>query len=64
LGEKEEICLTPVLELNEIEQHPHFKTRQSFDYSQALPQINAPINFGGSPSKIHWPAPELGEDEV
>jgi alpha-methylacyl-CoA racemase len=64
LGEKEEICLTPVLELNEVEQHPHFKARDSFDYFQSLPQINAPIKFGSSPSQIHWSAPELGEDAL
>lgn len=64
LGAQHDICLTPVLELDEVEQHPHFKARAMFDRSTSIPLINQPIQFMGTPSKIQWQAPELGEDEI
>ncbi|MEM8896438.1 MAG: CoA transferase, partial [Bacteroidota bacterium] len=64
LGAKNDICLTPILEMEEVEQHPHFKAREMFDRSSSVPLINQPIKFSKTPSKIQWPAPELGEDEI
>lgn len=64
LGSKHDICLTSVLELDEVEHHPHFQSREMFDHSSSIPLINQPIKFTGTPSQIQWQAPELGEDEV
>ncbi len=64
LGANHDICLTPILEVGEVEEHPHFQSRQMFDRSTSIPLINQPIKFSATPSKIQWQAPELGEDEV
>lgn len=45
--EREEVCLSPVLTLQEASEHPHFSNRPF------------PPALGGSPS---WQAPPLGED--
>lgn len=64
LGAQHDICLTPVLELDEVEQHPHFKASAMFDRASSIPLINQPIKFSATPSRIQWQAPELDEDEV
>lgn len=64
LGTIHDFCLTPVLELDELQSHAHFQFRNSFNLSHGFPLINQPIVFGSTPSKVHWEAPELGEDSI
>jgi crotonobetainyl-CoA:carnitine CoA-transferase CaiB-like acyl-CoA transferase/putative sterol carrier protein len=56
-----DVCLTPVLQLDELEHHPHHIYRKNFseDYFAAILQ---PIQFSESEKKSYWASPPLGAD--
>ncbi len=64
LATQADICLTPVLEIAEVKDYPHFQAREMFYEGSLMPLIHQPIKFSKTPSVIQWEAPELGEDEV
>ncbi len=63
LGERHDICLTPVLDLQEVPSHPHIQQRHLMRREQAPPRIRMPFL---RPSEVpgERPAPALGQDTV
>jgi len=65
----EDFCLSPVLELSEVEHNPHFRDRGMF-IEQSHPVygiskgIGLPIKFSGTAAASSWAAPCLGEDTL
>jgi alpha-methylacyl-CoA racemase len=63
----QDICLTPVLDIAEIETDPQIQTRQMI-YEQTHPLcggikgIGVPLKFSQTNAKPSWPSPALGED--
>ncbi|MFT7589609.1 MAG: alpha-methylacyl-CoA racemase [Limisphaerales bacterium] len=64
LGSKADCCLSPVLELSELEKDPHLKERNMFVQVDGINGYGQPIKFSDTPAKASWKAPELGEDSV
>jgi len=64
---RRDICLTPVLALDELENDPHLKARKMF-ISQPHPScgnvksIGVPIKFRGTPAVVRKASPLLGQD--
>ncbi|MDF1593344.1 MAG: CaiB/BaiF CoA-transferase family protein [Desulfobacterales bacterium] len=64
---RRDICLTPVLGLDEIEKDPHLQQREMF-ITQPHPccgnikGIGVPIKFKGTPAVVQSPPPILGQD--
>jgi crotonobetainyl-CoA:carnitine CoA-transferase CaiB-like acyl-CoA transferase len=64
-----DICLTPILNIDELETEPHHVARELFvemehpDYGK-LKGINQPIKFSGTPSSVSWAPPMAGEDNA
>lgn len=62
-----DICLTPVLDIAEVETDPQMQARQMI-YEQAHPVcgkikgIGVPLKFSATPATPAWPSPALGED--
>lgn len=62
-----DVCLTPVLDLSEMEHDPHLQARQMI-YEQDHPVcgklkgIGVPLKFSGTPAHPSGPAPALGQD--
>ncbi len=62
-----DICLTPILELDEVEKNIHLNEREMFfevehlDYGK-VKGINQPFKFSETPAKPSWGAPLMGED--
>jgi alpha-methylacyl-CoA racemase len=62
-----DVCLTPVLNIAEIETNPQIQARQMV-YEQTHPVcgkvkgIGVPLKFSKTTAKPAWPAPRLGED--
>jgi len=62
-----DICLTPVLDIAEVETDPQMQARQMI-YEQAHPVcgkikgIGVPLKFSATPAEPSWPSPALGED--
>jgi alpha-methylacyl-CoA racemase len=62
-----DVCLTPVLDISEIEKDPQMQARQMV-YEQAHPVcgkikgIGVPLKFSVTPAHPAWPSPALGED--
>lgn len=62
-----DICLTPVLDMAELETNPQLQARKMI-YEQTHPVcgkvkgIGVPLKFSSTPSEPAWPSPALGED--
>jgi crotonobetainyl-CoA:carnitine CoA-transferase CaiB-like acyl-CoA transferase len=62
-----DICLTPVLDISEVEKDPQTQARQMI-YEQAHPicgkikGIGVPLKFSATPAQPSGPSPALGED--
>lgn len=62
-----DVCLTPVLDIAEIETNPQIQARQMV-YEQSHPVcgkvkgIGVPLKFSATPAKPAGPAPSLGKD--
>lgn len=62
-----DVCLTPVLDISEVETDPQIQARQMI-YEQAHPVcgkvrgIGVPLKFSATPPQPAWPSPALGED--
>jgi alpha-methylacyl-CoA racemase len=61
LSEGKDICLTPVLQLDELENHPHHVHRKNFT-REYFASILQPVQFSGSEKTTFWASPELGAD--
>jgi crotonobetainyl-CoA:carnitine CoA-transferase CaiB-like acyl-CoA transferase len=66
LTEKVDVCVSPVLEMSEIEHDPHLKARNiivEYDHPAygKIKGIGTPIKFSRHSSAIPTPAPALGE---
>ena len=60
-------CLTPVLEIGEIETDPHVQARnmiieQTHPVCGKIKGIGVPLKFSATPAKPAGPAPSLGKD--
>lgn len=67
LAKGQDICLTPILDLNELENEPYHIERKNFITTEhpvygQLKGINQPIKFGGTPTEPAWAPPLPGED--
>ena len=64
-----DVCLTPILELEEVEKDIHLNEREMFfevehaDYGK-VKGINQPFKFSETPAKPSWAAPLMGEDNA
>jgi crotonobetainyl-CoA:carnitine CoA-transferase CaiB-like acyl-CoA transferase len=64
-----DICLSPILELDEVEKDEHLNQRDMFvevehtDYG-TFKGINQPFKFSETPAKPSWGAPLMGEDNA
>ena len=64
-----DVCLTPILDLDEVEKDIHLNQREMFievehtDYGK-LKGINQPFKFSETPAKPSWGAPLMGEDNA
>ena len=64
---RRDICLTPVLALDELEKDPHLRQREMFislphPRCGNIKSIGVPIKFKGTPATIQNPPPLLGQD--
>jgi crotonobetainyl-CoA:carnitine CoA-transferase CaiB-like acyl-CoA transferase len=62
-----DICLTPVLAADEIEQNPHIQSRgmiyeEDHPVCGKLKSVGVPIKFSQTPARPSGPAPALGQD--
>jgi alpha-methylacyl-CoA racemase len=62
-----DICLTPILNIDELENEPHHRERDMFIEMEhpvygKLKGINQPIKFSNTPSQVAWAPPLAGED--
>jgi crotonobetainyl-CoA:carnitine CoA-transferase CaiB-like acyl-CoA transferase len=67
LAKGHDICLTPILDLNELESEPYHQARNNFVTTEhpvygKLKGINQPIKFQGTPTQPAWAPPLPGED--
>lgn len=62
-----DVCLTPVLDISELENDPHLQARQMI-YEQTHPScgkikaVGVPLKFSETKARPAWPAPALGQD--
>lgn len=61
MAQGKEVCLTPVLHLDELEHHPHHVYRNNFSDAY-FGAIHQPLRFSSFEKTIFWNAPSLGED--
>ncbi|MBN1474818.1 MAG: CoA transferase [Syntrophaceae bacterium] len=64
---KYDVCLTPVLEINELEKDRHLKARdmiieQKHPVCGKIKGFGVPLKFSGTPATPGMPAPSLGND--
>lgn len=66
-AEGTDICLTPILEMDELEKDDYLQSRKMFTvhehpvYGQ-FKGVNQPVKFTGTPSGEGWAPPMMGED--
>ncbi|MBK9329112.1 MAG: CoA transferase [Sphingobacteriales bacterium] len=66
-AEGHDICLSPILDLEEVEKDEHLNEREMFfetehaDYGK-VKGVNQPFKFSETPAKPSWGAPLMGED--
>ena len=64
-----DVCLTPILDLEEVANDVHLNEREMFfevehpDYGKVI-GINQPFKFSETPAKPSWGAPLMGEDNA
>lgn len=56
-----DICFGPVLTLKEALKHPHNMARKTFVEVEGVPQPAPAPRFSGTPSKIQFPPPVIGQ---
>jgi crotonobetainyl-CoA:carnitine CoA-transferase CaiB-like acyl-CoA transferase/putative sterol carrier protein len=61
ISEGKDVCLSPVLQLDELENHPHHIHRNNFS-KEYFASILQPVQFSASEKKSFWASPQLGED--
>ena len=64
LAETHDICLTPVLDMQDIPAYPHIRHRRLFRQGDALPHIRIPLNVSEENDPNKWPAPRLGQHSI
>ncbi|NOX36397.1 MAG: CoA transferase [Calditrichaeota bacterium] len=64
LAETHDICLTPVLDMEEVPVHLHIRQRRIFHPGDALPHIRVPLNVSEANDPGDWPAPRLGQHSI
>jgi alpha-methylacyl-CoA racemase len=57
-----ELCFAPVLEIDELPEHPHLKSREIVTVLDGLAQPSPAPRFGRTPARIRAGAPEVGRD--
>jgi len=62
-----DVCLSPVLEVSEVEANPQIQARQMIHEQKhpvcgKIKGIGVPLKFSETPSEPAWPSPALGED--
>ena len=62
-----DICLTPILNIEELEDEPHFRSRDMFVEHEhpvygKVKGINQPVKFSDTPANQGWAPPLSGED--
>jgi alpha-methylacyl-CoA racemase len=67
LGFKNDLLISPVYDLADLETDPHLQARQMIVEEQhptagAYKTIGVPIKFSGTPAAPAWPAPTMGQD--
>jgi alpha-methylacyl-CoA racemase len=60
LMEGSDVCFAPVLSWDEATKHPHNVARETFVEVEGVVQPNVAPRFGGTPSKVQGPPPEVG----
>ena len=66
-AENHDICLSPILDIDEVEKDKHLSERDMFiemehaDYGKFI-SVNQPFKFSETPAKPSWSAPLMGED--
>lgn len=68
LGIENDLLITPVNELDELENDPHLQERQMIIEQEhpvagKFKTIGIPLKFSETPAKPAWIAPELGQDD-
>ncbi|HXH18579.1 MAG TPA: CaiB/BaiF CoA-transferase family protein [Chitinophagales bacterium] len=69
LGEEKDVCITPVLDISELEHDPQIHHRKMIvDAGQenytGFKTIGIPLKFSKTQPQIAWQAPRLGEDTL
>lgn len=69
LGENIDMCMTPVLEIHEMDKNKHLIQRemiieQDVPGNIKLKSFGIPIKLSGTPAKPSWDAPAMGEDTL
>jgi alpha-methylacyl-CoA racemase len=67
IAEKADICLSPVLDIDEVDKDEHIVHRNLIVEAEhpeygTVRGINQPIKFTGTPTGVGWAAAKLGED--
>ena len=67
LGKEYDCCLSPILEIHELENDPQIAHRQMLvkvetEDGAGLNTVGIPIKFSGTPAALSNPAPALGKD--
>lgn len=62
-----DVCLTPILEIDELEKEPHHIARENFVTLEhpkygTFKGVNQPIKFSATPAQPSWAPPLSGED--
>jgi alpha-methylacyl-CoA racemase len=65
LGDREEICLSPIWELNKLHRHPHHRARKVFQHlkikgGKKAQVVTTPIRMTGMSRPAHQTPPALG----
>jgi alpha-methylacyl-CoA racemase len=55
-----DVCYAPVLDMKEAVHHPHNQARETIVEAYGVVQPNVAPRFGGTPSEIQGPPPQIG----
>lgn len=55
-----DVCYAPVLDMKEAAHHPHNQARETIVEAYGVVQPNVAPRFGGTPSEIQGPPPQIG----
>lgn len=62
ISEGRDVCISPVLDIAELENDPQIQHRNMIHHLGGLPAIGIPLKFSATPASVAWDAPELGVD--